>query len=203
MKAQAENGKNSLTESKNLAFWKIKKKKRNSNYLYYVPGTKTEGTSQPSKSPVCKLFNVWDRNQKIMLPETRWKKRHISKFEHILHCLGSVLSHWMRGAPVDLASVENNCIPHKVSEGMFVFEATFWLCLCGGGGGLVQLLHEQQHCSLLLKLHITPQCFDTWAVCFLRQSALILSFNDFWLSALPDCWQMKKFCGMRRVGSSV
>lgn len=134
MKAQAENGKNSLTESKNLAFWKIKKKKRNSNYLYYVPGTKTEGTSQPSKSPVCKLFNVWDRNQKIMLPETRWKKRHISKFEHILHCLGSVLSHWMRGAPVDLASVENNCIPHKVSEGMFVFEATFWLCLCGGGG---------------------------------------------------------------------
>lgn len=113
VKAQAENGKDSLTESKNLTFWKIKKKKRNSNYLYYVPGTKTEGTSQPSKSHVCKLFNVWDRNQKIMLFETSWKRCHISKFEHILHRLGSMLSHWMRGAPVDLASVENNCIPQR------------------------------------------------------------------------------------------
>lgn len=88
--------------------------------------------ASPASSHVCKLFNVWDRNQKIMLLETRWKKCRISKFEHILHHLGSVLSHWMRGAPVDLTSVENNCIPHKVSEGTFVSEATCWLCLPEG-----------------------------------------------------------------------
>lgn len=71
MKAQAGNSKTSLTESKNLSFRNIKKKKRNSNNLCYVPGTKTKNASQPSRSPVCKLFNIWDINQKAMFLETR------------------------------------------------------------------------------------------------------------------------------------
>lgn len=112
-----------------LSFQDIRKKKRNSNNLRYVPDTKTESAIQPSRSLDCKLFNIRGINQKAMLLETRWKKCCISKLEHILHSLGSVLSHQIREAPAVVASVEYTCIPHEVSKGMFAFETPCWLCL--------------------------------------------------------------------------
>lgn len=54
-----------------LSFQDIRKKKRNSNNLRYVPDTKTESAIQPSRSLDCKLFNIRGINQKAMLLETR------------------------------------------------------------------------------------------------------------------------------------
>lgn len=164
---------------KSVSLQTIKKKKRNSNILCYEPGTKTESVSQPSRSLGCKLFNIWDINQKAMLLGTRWKKCCISKLEHHL---GLVPFHQIREAPADIVSVENTCIPHEVNTGMFAF----WKPLLAlfTWGDLMWLLYKEQHRSLLLKPHMPPWYFDIWSVCFPRQTALMLSFRDFGLKAL-------------------
>lgn len=145
-----------------LYFQDGRKNKRNSNNLRYVPDTKTESASHPSRSLDCKLCNIRDINQKTMLLETRWKKCCISKLEHILHRLGSVLSHQIREAPVVVASVENTCIPHEVSKDMFAFETPCWLCLHEVIWGGPYTSNSTVHSSLSLTL---PHDVLTYELC--------------------------------------